>query len=41
MEKDNSVVEAIRISGSQEKMYTVTLGGYGNPSGIRYCFRQI
>lgn len=40
MEKDNSVVKAIRVNGSYEKMYTVTLGGPSGPSGVRYGFRH-
>jgi hypothetical protein len=32
LKQDNSIFNAIRIKGNQEKRYTVSLGGYGNPN---------
>ena len=32
LKQDNSIVQAIRIGGSQNKRYTVALKGWGNPN---------
>lgn len=41
IKKDKTVGKVRKPCGSQERRFTVTLGGRGNPSGTRYAYRSL